>query len=54
MLSGNKLMAQINDVDTTRIIEVPENAEELHSPKKAAIYSAILPGLGQAYNKKYW
>ncbi|MEZ5172092.1 MAG: DUF5683 domain-containing protein [Bacteroidia bacterium] len=25
-----------------------------HSPKRAALYSAVLPGLGQAYNKKYW
>jgi TM2 domain-containing membrane protein YozV len=24
------------------------------SPAKAAFYSAIFPGLGQAYNKKYW
>lgn len=24
------------------------------APSKAAFYSAILPGLGQAYNKKYW
>mgnify|MGYP006381605597 FL=1 len=24
------------------------------SPARAAFYSAILPGLGQAYNKRYW
>lgn len=41
--------------DSTKIVEVNEQEEEnVHSPQKASIYSAILPGLGQAYNKKYW
>lgn len=28
--------------------------EYVHSPHKATIFSAVLPGLGQFYNKKYW
>jgi hypothetical protein len=28
--------------------------QQKHSPQKASIYSAVLPGLGQAYNRKYW
>ncbi len=27
---------------------------ERHSPGKAALFSAIIPGLGQAYNRRYW
>ena len=30
------------------------NSHSKHSPAKAAIMSAVLPGLGQIYNRKYW
>lgn len=38
------------------IVEESDSAKvkKQHSPTKALIFSAVLPGLGQAYNKKYW
>lgn len=35
--------------------QVPKDSLSImHSPSRASIMSAILPGAGQAYNKKYW
>lgn len=48
------LFGQGLEVDTTQITEIQIDTVQAHSPRKATIYSAILPGLGQAYNKKYW
>uniref|UniRef100_UPI0032165754 DUF5683 domain-containing protein n=1 Tax=uncultured Draconibacterium sp. TaxID=1573823 RepID=UPI0032165754 len=54
-LFGLNSNGQIVDIDSTRIVEADLQPEQaVHSPHKATLYSAILPGLGQAYNKKYW
>lgn len=47
----------IAGADTAFIEGVPLDLApvvKVHSPHKATFYAAILPGLGQAYNKKYW
>ncbi len=51
---GLNLKGQNLAADSTRIAEVGTGIEKVHSAHKATLYSTFLPGLGQAYNKKYW
>ena len=45
--------ALVGSVSTgdSNVVILPEST---HSVKKAVRYSMVLPGLGQAYNRKYW
>jgi hypothetical protein len=51
-----KISPPAKTIDTLKVQakDTLAKAPRPHSPKRAAIYSAVLPGLGQAYNRKFW
>ncbi len=56
MVSGQEdelLVEKDSTVRTQRKITTFKGIDPL-SPSRAAFYSAVLPGLGQLYNKKFW
>ncbi len=53
-LAGVLIMA-FNGVSAQDTDTIPgKPAMRNHSPRKATLYSMVLPGLGQVYNHKYW
>ena len=50
---NNKKETLPDAIATDSIVKISNPINPL-SPAKAAFYSAVLPGLGQAYNKRYW
>ena len=65
LLSSTYIRAQLIDstsINTNSTITnsslekdtIPTKKVAYHKPLKALLFSAVLPGLGQAYNKKYW
>lgn len=52
-LSFSQEETSMLSVDSQSFLEDTDSFDPL-TPAKAAFYSAVLPGLGQAYNKRYW
>jgi hypothetical protein len=45
---------KVKDVNLLGKIKTTQGIYDPLAPSKAAFYSAIFPGMGQIYNKKYW
>jgi hypothetical protein len=47
-------VVKVKEVNVKGKIDISQGIYNPLSPSKAAFYSAIFPGMGQIYNKKYW
>lgn len=66
LLIGQGLLAQVDTVSLDAVVDTTAIQQEfgkgffaysednLPIPKKSLIYSFVLPGMGQAYNRKWW
>jgi len=55
ILTGNlAVRAQQIEISNDSLQVVTPTPKVIRSPKKASIYAALFPGLGQIYNRKYW
>jgi hypothetical protein len=53
---GNHIVFSQEKIEVTKMPNDTLKSNDIDplTPAKAAFYSAVLPGLGQAFNKKYW
>ncbi|MEQ8324316.1 MAG: DUF5683 domain-containing protein [Vicingaceae bacterium] len=54
LLHGQGSILAQRDTIYTDTLNLVEADLPKHSPTKATLYSTLVPGLGQAFNKKYW
>ena len=52
-MPADTLVTKKDSIDSKKA-ETDTSKKRVYNPKVAAIRSAILPGLGQIYNRKYW
>jgi hypothetical protein len=54
-IAQNRDSAKLKAKDSlATVVKTDSIPKPRHNPRKASIRSAIIPGWGQAYNKKYW